>query len=175
MTSVCAFADCGRVVFAKEHCGGHYKQINQGRPLQILKKRGGSAFRDVGKRLMKRRLEVVETGCWQWQGSKNSNGYGQIQVEGRVVTVHRAAYEHWVGPVDAETLHHTCANRLCFNPEHLQPISTRENIAEMRERQYYLQRISTLESKVAELEGVLERLEGVSSDEAHSGALRQSS
>lgn len=165
MTPPCAFNGCGRPVYSKGHCDGHYRQLRQGRILRPLQKRGGGAFKDVGKRLLKKRLEVEETGCWLWQGSKTSNGYGQIQVAGRVMTVHRAAYEYWVGSVEEETIHHTCANRLCFNPEHLQPISARENIAEMRERKHYLKRISALESRVAELEELLKSMDADTSSE----------
>jgi len=38
------------------------------------------------------------------------------------------AYELFVGPIpDGLHLHHRCANRLCFNPKHLEPIQQVEH------------------------------------------------
>jgi hypothetical protein len=111
--------------------------------------------RDVQKRLFNKRRVDPETGCWVWTGSKTRDGYGQIQFNGQIQRVHRVAYERLIGPIDEETLHHKCAVRLCFNPEHLQPCSRRENIAEMHERQYYERTIEKMATTIAELESRL--------------------
>lgn len=36
--------------------------------------------------------EVDENGCWNWPGTRQSNGYGRITVAGRPQFVHRIAY-----------------------------------------------------------------------------------
>ena len=52
----------------------------------------------------------------------------------------------------SEAAHHMCANSMCVNPEHLQPISARENTAEMIQRNYFLARIAEMEAEVARLD-----------------------
>lgn len=74
---------------------------------------------------LKRYAEDPNTGCWLWQGDLlRGKGYGCLDVDGRKVRAHRFFYEQHVGPLDADTiLHHTCENRRCVNPSHLQPMS----------------------------------------------------
>jgi hypothetical protein len=61
--------------------------------------------------------------------------------------------------LDGVTIHHTCANRLCVNPDHLQALSSINNVAEMVERTGYIRRIARLEERVAELEEQLRKYE----------------
>lgn len=82
------------------------------------------------------RIEVEpETGCWLWPGATVRGGYGQIASErrGYQVIVHRALYELLVGPIpDGLNLDHVkergCRHTNCCNPDHLEPVSQRENL-----------------------------------------------
>lgn len=74
-------------------------------------------------------------GCWHWTGFIDKAGYGRIREGGRdtpVLYAHRVSYEHYVGPIP-EGLHldhvldRGCIHRHCVNPEHLEPVSPREN------------------------------------------------
>lgn len=104
--------------------------------------------------------DTNEQGCWLWTRARFRTGYGatMFRRDGRVITTaaHRAAYEVWVGPIpEGESIHHTCGVRECFRPDHLQPITQRENMAEMLERRTYQARIVALEGRVLELETAL--------------------
>lgn len=69
------------------------------------------------------------SGCWLWTGSLNPGGYAQMSINGRPRHVHRFSYEHFVGPIPAGLqIDHLCRNRSCVNPDHLEPVTQRENI-----------------------------------------------
>ncbi len=71
--------------------------------------------------------EGQENGCWEWQGSRNSTGYGTVSWNGKVYTAHRISA--WLsGLVESPTrppraqdkahVLHKCDNRKCCNPTH---------------------------------------------------------
>lgn len=71
------------------------------------------------------------SGCWLWTASLNTYGYGQIYVRdlGRHDHAHRVSWELFKGeiPVGMD-IDHLCRVRSCVNPDHMQPVSPRENI-----------------------------------------------
>jgi hypothetical protein len=69
-------------------------------------------------------------GCWLWQGATNRDGYGLTKPRGDKLRVaHRVIYEMLVGPIpDGLQLDHLCRVRACVNPEHLEPVTCRENL-----------------------------------------------
>lgn len=71
----------------------------------------------------------TETDCWEWEAAKSPNGYGQVKHDGRTRSAHRTVYEQLVGPIpDGLDLDHLCRNRGCVNPDHLEPVTRRENL-----------------------------------------------
>jgi hypothetical protein len=72
---------------------------------------------------------VDEDGCWNWTGSKTSDGYGRISYHGATYT-HRVAYEVFVGPIpEGYEVDHLCRNTSCCNPGHLEPVTPQENLS----------------------------------------------
>lgn len=67
-------------------------------------------------------------GCWLWT-SAISRGYGTFWLDSKPVYAHRFAYEQLIGSIPEDTeIDHLCRNRVCVNPEHMELVTTRQNI-----------------------------------------------
>jgi hypothetical protein len=99
----------------------------RGRPKSY---RCGPARKPVCERIKDRSLPVPWTGCWLWLGHLDRDGYGSISLgRERTQRVHRASYEAFVGPIpDGYVIDHKCRVRCCVNPDHLEPVTPRENV-----------------------------------------------
>lgn len=146
---------CGTTFTAKSRgtkycsstCPGREKQ-NWGRLRIALNKRDYSVVAEE----LKKRTVVDSSGCWIWQGTIDSRGYGRLGFNkaGQFLP-HRLALEAHLGhSIDGLFAHHKCANTSCLNPDHLQLTTHAENVAEMMARQSYLARIAELEQALAD-------------------------
>jgi len=62
----------------------------------------------------------VESGCRLWQGGLNPDGYGLIRHKGPKISVHRAAWIAFKGPIPKGLcVLHKCDVRHCIEEEHL--------------------------------------------------------
>lgn len=77
-----------------------------------------------------RRAIDPHTGCWLWTGRVGSSGYGRVHRKyGVQVQAHRFVYEAFRGPIpEGMSIDHLCRVRRCVNPDHLEPVTIRENI-----------------------------------------------
>jgi len=99
---------------------------------------------DWKRHIYERVLIHPQTQCWIWQlallkpsiANPSGGGYGMMQfyVDGKAKmrTVHRVAYELWVGPIPAsrEICHHDrlCTSKACCNPDHLYAGTSQQNL-----------------------------------------------
>ena len=101
---------------------GRPKDMGEGRILQDW-------LQGVRSHLNSLKFTMDKQGCWVWNGSRESSGYGVISVEGRQRPAHRVSYELIIGPIpDGLQLDHLCRNRACINPLHLEPVTLKENV-----------------------------------------------
>lgn len=72
---------------------------------------------------------IKPDGCWEWQLRPESKGYGQVwHTDYYSEMAHRVSYELHVKPIaQGMTLDHTCWNKICINPEHLEEVTSLEN------------------------------------------------
>ena len=82
----------------------------------------------IPERIEKKIVPITEGGCWIWIGELNRNGYGRIKIFGKRLMAHRVIYELLVGAIPERlVLDHLCKNRCCVNPNHLEPVTVKEN------------------------------------------------
>lgn len=75
-----------------------------------------------------KKFRIDSMGCWVWTGADNGTGYGKIWAEGRTQYATRVIYQLLVGPIpENHDMDHLCRVVACVNPDHLEPVSHREN------------------------------------------------
>jgi hypothetical protein len=107
-------------------------------------------------RVTLKQLPGIPTPCWIWNGRKSSSRkdgspYPIAKWGRKSVPVHRLVLEAKHGKsLGPQAAHHACANTVCVNPDHLQPVTHRENMAEMLARNSYLAINQELRDALAE-------------------------
>jgi hypothetical protein len=67
--------------------------------------------------------------CWLWTAYIERNGYAYFKYKGERIGVHRLSYELVNGPIPAGLqIDHLCRVRHCLRPDHLEAVTTRENL-----------------------------------------------
>ncbi len=79
-------------------------------------------------------LRDENTGCWLWMGGKTRSGYGVVytgnsRANNSQTTSHRHAYNMLVARIeDGLDADHQCKVRACCNPDHIRPVTRRQNL-----------------------------------------------
>ena len=80
---------------------------------------------------------IKKKGCWDWSGSFDRHGYGQIRCcrELKISKAHRASWILYRGEITGNLcVLHKCDNRKCTNPDHLYLGTQLENDRDRVER-----------------------------------------
>ena len=80
------------------------------------------------ERLLSRR-EIDSNGCWNYTRAKHGDGYGICFVLDQNIYAHRLSYLLFKGSIeDGLQIDHLCRNLPCFNPDHLELVTVKENV-----------------------------------------------
>lgn len=120
---------CGKEVSA----AGVHLRNGHTRSCGCLNSLGSVRRPDIDRFLEK--TQLADSGCIEWTAGLNGVGYGTFyrgkksaDDNGRTYA-HRWSYEYYVGPIpEGMHLDHLCRNTKCVNPEHLEPVTCRENL-----------------------------------------------
>ena len=122
----CVIPGCEKLARSRGWCGMHYMRwFQHGDPNFVV------FVRIDGTRAERFWPKVNKTeSCWLWTAARHRSGYGSFRDGNRTAEAHRVAYELLVGPIPhGLTLDHLCRIRHCVNPEHLEPVTNKENQA----------------------------------------------
>lgn len=133
MGALCSVSACDTTVpiAAKGLCWTHYQR----------RRRFGSEFIKTQRVLKPKKVtrprlpfwdRIDASGdCWIWTGAQAVAGYGHCTATAQYPTsfVHRRVWMELVGPIpQGLEIDHRCRNRLCCNPDHLEPVTHAENM-----------------------------------------------
>lgn len=90
---------------------------------------------------LKKKTDMIDLGftikskpspCFIWKGADSGNGrgggYGKMSLNNTTCYTHIVAYTHFYGYIPPKKqIDHLCCNRRCWNPEHLELVSHKEN------------------------------------------------
>lgn len=99
------------------------------------------AAKSVNLDWIRARVSITPTGCWEWIGTKDKDGYGRFRRNYSTVRVARVvlALLHGSSALDDGAVAcHRCDNPPCCNPDHLYVGSQSANIRDAIERGRYV-------------------------------------
>jgi len=89
----------------------------------------------IKERLIRYTQIDSNTGCWNWSGYRDRDGYGNINIGRSPHQAHRVSYSEYKGSFDESLqVRHICDNPSCINPEHLELGTHRDNMRDKKIR-----------------------------------------
>jgi len=94
--------------------------------------------KEQNKQALKIRFEkyvIRKEGCWDWNASKNYQGYGTMRHRGKPIKAHRASWIlHFEEIPKEKWVLHKCDNPCCSNPDHLFLGNQTDNMRDMAKK-----------------------------------------
>jgi hypothetical protein len=119
----------GRAKWCEKH---YYRNRRHGNPLA---NHTPATDMNLSERFWRHVPKQPDGECWEWQGTRQSHGYGHLRWGGKQVYAHRVAYLLANGQVPRGVhVMHSCDNPPCVNPQHLSTGSRTDNMQDMVRR-----------------------------------------
>lgn len=129
MNNVCVIKECKRRAIKTGLCGTHYKRRMSGDYTISINK----TFKGTLHETLNHYSQKADNGCINFTGDTKGGGYGRISCGGKRFMAHRVAYEIAYGPIEMmKDIHHTCGNKKCVNPKHLEALSSHNHIKQLK-------------------------------------------
>lgn len=123
-TRLCSIPGCERRRKSRGWCNTHYERWRH------RASKDDTARPSLQERFWPKVDKRGPGGCWIWTAAKTPLGYGAISVEGVPRRAHRISYVWSKGPIpDGLEIDHLCRVRSCVNPDHLEAVTHKENLA----------------------------------------------
>ena len=121
--TTCIFEECERPSRTRGWCNAHYKRWKRnGDPAGVRAMTCSTPEEAFSQRTS------WDGECLAWVGNVDRYGYGVLRAGGKLVRVHRYAWERVNGPIpDGLHVDHTCYRRNCVNVAHLRLVTNDQN------------------------------------------------
>lgn len=78
---------------------------------------------------LSRRITDLLEPCLEWEGARNTAGYGHQKIKGKFLDVHRVVWANANGPIpEGMLIMHLCDNPPCYRLSHLRLGTTQDNV-----------------------------------------------
>jgi hypothetical protein len=122
----------GHILYSRtcDHCGKSY--VGRGEKYCSIPCCNKAHTKNLNSRFWSKVNITDLFDCWNWNSTKNKQGYGHITIENKTIKAHRFSYFINFGtiPDNLCVLHH-CNNPSCVNPAHLYLGTTQDNTNDM--------------------------------------------
>ncbi len=90
---------------------------------------------------LKAKTQEDNSGCYNWLGCLDKDGYGISSIKGIKMPAHRASYilNHTSNDVKDKYVLHKCHNRRCINPAHLYVGTQKDNVQDQIKANTFVQ------------------------------------